>query len=244
MIDLGEGYPKRRIFAKKSHIESGKDGRRGRYPGTFRPYIIRGVVNPPEHGHTNKNKSCTLGREEKNDSVAEEELVLPDSSSYCSVGPQQSPDTGSKTAYISDGDRADEMTFWFSDDDEEEPPAKRKGAPGQRPVPITSRPRILSAQHGTVVDIPAPLIDVRKYSLIVNTLDAIVTVRRKQPDQTRELWKQFNKAKKFTESTRKQKLVASCSSPLTLYTVENIRRMIERWCAWNAAWVYDARPSS
>ena len=87
-----------------------------------------------------------------------------------------------------------------------------------------------------------PLIDPSKYTLMVNTLDAMVTVRWKQTAQTPELLEKFAKAKKFVDSTRKKKLVASCSSTLTLHSMESIVRKVHHWCAWHSAWVYDLRP--
>ena len=88
----------------------------------------------------------------------------------------------------------------------------------------------------------APLIDSSKYTLIVNTLDAMVTVRWKITAQTPELKQKFGKAKKLVNANNRKKLVASCSSTLTLHSMDVIISRIKNWCSWHSAWVYDLRP--
>lgn len=159
------------------------------------------------------------------------------------MDPNQSPGADAKTTCVIDDGRAKDLMFWFPEA-EDEPPTKRRGAADSPAVPITSRPRILFTHRDTALGISAPFIDAQKYSPIVTTIGVIFAVCWKQTDQTPELRKKFNNAKKFPDPARQKRLVASCSSPLTLYTVGRIRRRIERWRTWHASWVYDGRPSS
>ena len=76
-----------------------------------------------------------------------------------------------------------------------------------------------------------------KYALLVNTSDAIVTVRWKPSETTPGNWEKCEKAKRCVDSARKKKLPASCSSSLTVYAVDRIRNRIQQWRAWRASWV-------
>ena len=242
VIRLNAGYPTHCIFMKKSHVETGKDGWNCHYSGVFRPFILPVVEDLAGHKQLGRSKAKTGVSANTVTTIVEGEIDLSDSSSYCSTARPPS-DYDGVSIYNSDDDRPDDLAFWFSDDDEDVP-KKKTGTKAAPDTPMADRPRLLSAQHDSVLSILSPLIDAQRYTLIVNTLDAIVTVRWKLIEQTPELWSKFSKAKKAIDSRNRKKLVASCSSSLTLYTVENIRRRVERWCAWHSAWVYDTRPTS
>ena len=93
----------------------------------------------------------------------------------------------------------------------------------------------------SVINKILPLIDSEKYTLIVNTLDAMVTVRWKITAQTPELRQKFASSKQYIDSVRKKKFAASCSSTLTLHSLEAIATRVQQWCAWHSAWVYGIR---
>ena len=219
---LGEGFPVRCVFAQKSHIEVGANGWGCHYSGSFRPFILPRVVEPLEpRTRTAEKKSPVHEVGSMDQRKVQEETQFSDISES-SLDDAQIPvlqtDNESETLYISDDERPDDPSFWFSDDEIEAPP-KKQSVSNPPALPITSRPRILSSQHDTVTQMVAPIIDEEKYALIVNTLEAIVTVRWKQSEQTSELWSKFNKARTLTKNSGRKALVASCSSSLTLYAV-------------------------
>ena len=244
---LGEEYPGRCIFAKQSHVIAGEKGWGCHYTGAFRPFILPRGDEPSKSKAVNRETRLpTDGVRGDNSISGFDELQFSDSSDDLSVGLQSvegKTDFESETLYITDDERPGDPSFWFSDDETTAPPKKRC-ASGPPAAPITGRPRILSAQHDTVMQVIAPIIDEEKYALIFNTLDAIVTVRWRQNEQSGEMWKKFDKARKATQNSGSKKLAASCSSSLTLYTLENIRRRVQHWCEWHMAWVYDARPTN
>ena len=59
---------------------------------------------------------------------------------------------------------------------------------------ITDRPRILSAQHELIYDSLIAEVNPTRYTLLVNTLGAIVTARWKTNEQTTDAWAKFTDA--------------------------------------------------
>ena len=82
------------------------------------------------------------------------------------------------------------------------------------------------------------------YTLLVNTSDAIVTVRWVEVGRTTDFRAKYYAAKNFADSTRKKKPPAGRSSSPTMYALRSITHRIARWRAWRSSWVYDARRAS
>ena len=71
-----------------------------------------------------------------------------DTQSHASVDTQLTLDTVKTDGCPSDEERADDLMFWFSEDDRPPPSKRKRERKGNATsVPITSRPRVLSAQH-------------------------------------------------------------------------------------------------
>ena len=233
VIKHGSGAPTRCIFMKKKEVLTGPNGWKCVYDGTFRPFLIPKV--PPrssDRGQPRNTNCLNTGEMIKRPRRA---AGSDSSSSDCSYS-NGSDDDMDPTNQTDDEDvRPDDLSFWFREDDVDQPRVSARASTLPNQVSIIDRPRILSQQHDYIFNTLSVDINQDKYSLIVNTLDAIVTVRWKQSEQATELWSKFTSAKLKSAATGGKKLAASCSSSLTRYTVEDIRERIRRWCAWHSA---------
>ena len=128
----------------------------------------------------------------------------------------------------------------FSDIESGGQRSRRQRLPNAKgePVSITDRPRILSEQRDYVTDQLSPQSDQEKYALLVNTLDAMATVRWKPSDRTDGSWAKYLAARTYSDKFGKKKLADRFSSTLTVHSPDAARRRIVRWCAWRASWVY------
>ena len=113
-----------------------------------------------------------------------------------------------------------------------------------RILPRQGGPRTLSRRRDFAHDLISGDIGHQMYTLMANSLCAIVTVRSMEVDRTTELRGKYSAAKNFADSARKRELSAIFGSAPTLRSLRSIRRRILRWCSWCASWVYDARPAS
>ena len=233
VIKHGSGAPVRCIFLKKKEVVTGPNGWKCVYDGAFRPFLIPGM--PPrcsERGQASNTQRLNTGKTHK---PTELYAGSDSSSSDCSYI-SESEDDIEPTDQTDDEDmRSDDLSFWFKEDAVHLPRASAHASTLPNQVSIIDRPRILSEQHDYISNTLSVDINQEKYSLLVNTLDAIVTVRWKQSEQDTELWPKFTSAKLKSAAKGGKKLAASCSSSLTRYTVEDIRKRIHRWCAWHSA---------
>ena len=148
VIELDAGYPTKCIFVKKQQIVSGADGWSCHYSGTFRPFILPRVVDKPKTRTTSKLRT----KEELNQEAAHsqkngDDASQSDAHSQTSVDTQHTLDTIETDCCPSDEERADDLMFWFSEDESPAPKRRRERKGNATSVPITSRPRVLSAQH-------------------------------------------------------------------------------------------------
>ena len=162
-----------------------------------------------------------------------------------SLAPEEtdSGNVGTPISNRSDEERSDGLMFWFPNDETEKPPTS-VASNREAAVPLIDRHRIVSRQHDYIHDQLAGEIDPQRYTLLVNTLDAIATVRWREVERTSCLRGKYSSAKKLVDSKRKMGLSASCSSSMPRYSVESIRRRIQRWRAWHSSWVYETRPTT
>ena len=245
VMSHGHGYPDRRIFVKKKTIALGHGGWKCHYGGNFRPFIIQS--SPKDRNAAPSHLPCNAGRTSADcpDHLSDGELFLSDmSSAHLSDAEDSEKSQASPKSGYSDDERADDLAFWFSEDEVDIPNKRAAHIRTDTQLPITDRPRILSRQHDYAHDQLSNEIDPHKYTLLVNTLDAIVAVRWGEVERTSSLWSKYSSAKKLVDSRRKKKLSASCSSSLTRYSVGSIRVRIQQWRAWHSSSVYDARPTS
>ena len=237
---LNIGLPKKCIFAKKKSVESGSNGWKCHYDGTFRPFLLPAVLpyrkpsNPSQH--PKEPRTNVEAGDGRNGLLPDDELrSLMSTESDASEGGSFASEANS------DDDRADDLAFWFNEeksDGQARPSKIRTSAPGD----ITTRPRLPSNQYDSIFDDLVKVVDSSKYAVLVNTLDAIVTIRWKPSEMSEGNWAKYTKAKRYIETTGQKKLSASCSSSLTVYTVSRIKARIQQWCAWHSCWVYEIRP--
>ena len=226
----GRGYPDRCIFAKKELVETSSEGWKCVYDGAFRPFIIPAPVVPCNV----RDKQCTRPKAAKPRKLEEStNPVYSSSSSEFTLADVELTDEATHTDEEDDL-RPDDLSFWFADESQPLNPKTSNDIIATERVSIIDRPRILNAQHDLIYNRLRNEINQVRYALLVNTLDAIVTVRWKPNERTHEAWAKFTDARRRISGTHKKKLVASCSSSLTVYSLNGIRKRILRWCAWHS----------
>lgn len=132
-------------------------------------------------------------------------IASPDSSSACPYSDQSTDDVDSPSPSDEEDLRPDDLSLWFKEDEPDPHPSdtRKRTVPNQ--VPIIDRPRILSNQHDSIFNSLCVDINQDKYPLLVNTLDAIVTVRWKQSEQASDLRSKFTDAKLKSPGAGKKK---------------------------------------
>ena len=239
-----EGLPTKCIFPKKETTQIPIAGWNCRYDGTFRPFIHPTVAVDSSHAKSGKvsghNQPPSAGRPELSDTDTS-------SSDYLSVASaDHDGQLGElESVSISDDDRPCDLAFLFSESENDSPRrSKRRPQRNGAPASMADMPRIPSTQHDYITDQLSPHIDPEKYTLLVNTLEAIATVRWQPSERSDALWKKCSTAKTHLEKNGKKKLSASCIISLDAHSVDAIQERIVGWSAWHASWVYGVRPVS
>ena len=111
------------------------------------------------------------------------DLSLSDVSTGQLYGAAESGNAASPKPNCSDGEPGDGIMFWFSDGEADRPLRRASSSSKEDHVPLVGSPRILSRQRDFVYDRISGEIDPKKYTLLANTLDAIVTVRWRGPGE-------------------------------------------------------------
>ena len=198
----GCGYPERCIFLKKKGAKTGPDGWECEYDGAFRPFLIpkapqrrnastkRGTLPHPTKEAVNTPPGGVLPSAFQSDSSDGERSVG-------DTDPPQSDSEGELRPY--------DIDFWYSDDEPGQTAHDGGNTTTLVSMPLIDRPRLLSNQRDLIFNRLCGDINQDKYSLLVNTLDAIVTVRWKQIEQTQEAWGKFTEGKTKAVGVCKEK---------------------------------------
>ena len=151
VVDMGVGFPTRCIFVRKQKITS--EGNRWvcHYSGVFRPFILPSDHPPRVKRANDKNvsnlgKLTIVGKPRKPESDSSQS----DTSSCTSRGSNIS------SCVLSDVGRADDISFWFSEDETPEVSNRKERIATTSAIPITSRPRVLASQHDAGMGKPEP----------------------------------------------------------------------------------------
>ena len=145
-------------------------------------------------------------------------------------------------AQYSEDEPADDLNFWLS------PQNDHRGKDGDvttndEALTHTIRHPLMQDQRLKISSLISPVVDVRRYSLSVNTITSVVTVVWKLSDRA-DRWEGFCEAKWKVLSRGHKALRACCNSSLSIHTYEECVARAQRWCCWHAAWVYSERPTT
>ena len=189
----------RSIFAKKKEAQTGAGGWKCVYDGPFRPFLIPKV--PLRCNERGRDIGAT-GRNKGKMPRPTGDIAGSDSSSECPNGDRSADDDDSPSPSDEEDLRPGDITFWFKEDEPELRPAESRKRTAVDQAPIIDRHRVLSNQHDFISNRLCYDVNQDKYSLLVNTLDAIVTIRWKQSEHASDLWAKFTTDKLKTSGAR------------------------------------------
>ena len=183
VLEHGSGFPTRCIFARKRTIATGPDGWKCHYDGSFRPFMIPTI---PQERKTKLPKQRHASGRPRRDCASrssDSELSLSEISPSLAPEETDSGNVGTPISNHSDEERSGDLMFWFSNDEAEKPPPM-VASNREADVPLIDRPRIVSRQRDYIQDQLAGKIDPHRYTLLANTIDAIVAVRWREVERT------------------------------------------------------------